>query len=140
MEQKTADAADTRNITVHRGEERINALFQPDTLLPAQYLDTLRRTTFLEPEKRLMLAVLDDAINCYRDNLFSPRGKARRLFDEAEEWIVTPGGDRVFSFDNVCESLGLNPEYLRRGLQRWKETHRQTQSSSGTWHEDKLAS
>jgi hypothetical protein len=140
MERTNTDTADTGNISVHRGEERINALFQPDTLLPAQYLDTLQRTTFLEPEKRLMLAVLDDAINCFRENLFSQRGKDRRLFDEAEEWLLTPGGDRAFSFDNVCESLGLNPEYLRRGLQRWKETQRQNQSASRTWHEDKLAS
>ena len=140
MERTNTNTADTGNISVHRGDERINALFQPDTLLPAQYLDTMQRTTFLEPEKRLMLAVLDDAINCYRENLFSQRGKDRRLFDEAEEWILTPGGDRAFSFDNVCESLGLNPEYLRRGLQRWKETHHKNQPPSAIWHEDKLAS
>ncbi len=130
MERTNTNTADAGNISVHRGEERINALFQPDTLLPAQYLDTMQRTTFLEPEKRLMLAVLDDAVNCYRDNLFSQRAKDRRLFDEAEEWILTPGGDRAFSFDNVCESLGLNPEYLRRGLQRWKETHQKTELPS----------
>ena len=140
MERSNANTTDTGNISVHRGEDRVNALFQPDTLLPAQYLDTLQRTTFLEPEKRLMLAVLDDAVNCYRENLFSERGKDRRLFDEAEEWILTPGGDRAFSFDNVCESLGLNPEYLRRGLQRWKESHHKNQLPSATWHEDKLAS
>jgi len=140
MERKTANSADLSNITVHRGDEKIASLFQPDTLLSAQYFDTLRRKTLLEPEKRLMLAVLDDAINCYRDNLFSQRGKNKRLFDEAEEWIATPGGDWIFCFDNVCESLGFNPEYLRRGLQRWKETNRQKQSSSGTWDERRLAS
>jgi hypothetical protein len=26
----------------------------------------------------------------------------------------------VFAFDSVCETLGLNPEYLRRGLSEWK--------------------
>jgi hypothetical protein len=25
----------------------------------------------------------------------------------------------VFSFTNVCETLGLDPGYLRRGLNRW---------------------
>jgi len=140
MERKAADSPDAGNTTVHRGDEKIASLFQPDTLLSAQYFDTLRRKTLLEPEKRLMLAVLDDAINCYRDNLFSQRGKNKRLFAEAEEWIATPGGDWIFSFDNVCESLGFNPEYLRRGLLRWKETNRQRQSSSGTWDEKRLAS
>ena len=87
-----------------------------------------------------MLAILDDAINCYQDNLFSQRGKNKRLFDEAEEWIVTAGGEWIFSFDHVCESLGFNPEYVRRGLLQWKEKNRQKRSPSGTWDEKKLAS
>jgi hypothetical protein len=140
MERKEANSVDTGNVTAHRGEEKIASLFQPDTLLSAQYFDTLRRKTLLEPEKRLMLAVLDDAINCYQDNLLAQRGKNRRLFDEAEEWISTPGGDWIFCFDNVCEALGFNPEYVRRGLLRWKEKRRQKQSASGAWDEKKLAS
>jgi hypothetical protein len=140
MERNVANSPDTGDITVHRGDEKIASLFQPDTLLSAQYFDTLRRKTLLEPEKRLVLAVLEDAINCYRDNMFSQHGKNKRLFEEAEEWIVTPGGDWIFCFDNVCESLGFNPEYVRRGLLRWKEKNRQKQSPSGTWDEKKLAS
>jgi len=140
MEQKVANSADTGNVPAHRGDEKIASLFQPDTLLSAQYFDTLRRKTVLEPEKRLMEAILDDAIHCYQDNLFSQSGKNKRLFDEAQEWIVTPGGDWMFCFDNVCESLGFNPAYLRRGLLRWKEKNRQKQSPSGAWDEKKLAS
>ena len=140
MEHKLANSADKENVSAHRGDEKIASLFQPDTLLSAQYFDTLRRQTLLEPEKRLMLAILDDAINCYQDNLFSQRVKNKRLFDEAEEWIVTAGGEWIFSFDHVCESLGFNPEYVRRGLLQWKEKNRQKRSPSGTWDEKKLAS
>ena len=140
MEHKLANSADTESVSAPRGDEKIASLFQPDTLLSAQYFDTLRRQTLLEPEKRLMLAILDDAINCYQDNLFSQRAKNRRLFDEAEEWIVTAGGEWIFSFDHVCESLGFNPEYVRRGLLQWKEKNRQKRSPSGTWDEKKLAS
>jgi len=25
-----------------------------------------------------------------------------------------------FSFENICETLGINPEYLRRGLEHWR--------------------
>jgi hypothetical protein len=28
----------------------------------------------------------------------------------------------MFSFDNLCEALGYDPDYMRAGLQRWKET------------------
>jgi hypothetical protein len=102
-------------------DERIASLFEPDTLLSAQYFENLRRKTLLEPERRLMLAILEDAINCYQDNLLAQRGKARRLFTEAEEWILERGGDWIFSFKNICETLGFNPEYIRQGLLRWKE-------------------
>jgi len=71
MEQKLANSADMENVAAYRNDEKIASLFQPDTLLSAQYFDTLRRKTLLEPEKRLMLAILEDAINCFQDNLFS---------------------------------------------------------------------
>jgi hypothetical protein len=28
--------------------------------------------------------------------------------------------DWLFSFDNICEVLGLNPRYVRLGLMRWR--------------------
>ena len=140
MEPKLAESGNTENASASRGEEKITSLFQPDTLLSAQYFDTLRRKTRLEPEKRLLLAVLEDAIISFQDNLFSQRSKNQRLFDEAEQWITTPGGEWMFSFDNVCESLGFNPEYVRRGLLRWQEKHRQKPPANGAPDEKRLAS
>jgi hypothetical protein len=100
-------------------DERIGSLFHPDSLLPFHYFETLRRKTLLEPEKRLMLAILEDAIYCFQDNLLTQNVRNRRLFEEAEEWIVEADGDWVFSFENVCDALGLNPPYVRQGLLRW---------------------
>jgi hypothetical protein len=103
-------------------EERVTSLFQPDTLLPDQYLDTFRRKLHLEPEKKLMLAILEDAIACYQKYLFARDSKGKALFQEAEEWVEETGGAGVFSFDSVCETLGLNPDYLRRGMSDWKKS------------------
>ena len=102
-------------------EERVTSLFQPDTLLPEQYLDTFRRKLHLEPEKKLMLAILEDAIACYQKYFFARDIKGKGFFREAEEWVGGPEGASVFSFDSVCEALGLNPDYLRRGLADWKK-------------------
>jgi hypothetical protein len=102
-------------------EERVTSLFQPDTLLPDQYLDTFRRKFHLEPEKKLMLAVLEDAIACFQKYIFSRDGKGKGLFQEAEEWIQEKNGESIFSFANVCDSLGFDPDYLRQGMARWKE-------------------
>ena len=102
-------------------EERVTSLFQPDSLLPDQYLDTFRRKSHLEPEKKLMLAILEDAIACYQKYLFARDSKGKALFREAEEWVEEVGGASVFAFDSVCETLGLNPDYLRRGIADWKK-------------------
>ena len=140
MRSEPASFADEgKSITPSR-DDKVGSLFQPDTVLSAQYFDTLRRKTLLEPEKRLMLAVLEDAINCFQDNLFSQRRKNQRLFADAEEWIATPGVESVFSFDNVCETLGFSPEYLRQGLVRWKAMNRQANGRQRILVEKKLAS
>jgi len=96
-------------------------LFQPDTLIPAQYLWTFRRKTQLEPEKWLILAVLEDAIECFQKYLFARNTKGKNLFRNAEEWILEENSDWVMSFDNICEVLEFDPEYVRDGLVRWKE-------------------
>lgn len=102
-------------------EEKVASLFQPDTLLPDQYLETFRRKAPLEPERKLMLAVLEDAIACFQKYLFARDGKSRTMFREAEDWILEEGGDWLFCFENICEVLGMDPRYVRQGLLRWKE-------------------
>jgi hypothetical protein len=97
-------------------EERVTSLFQPDTLLPEQYLDTFRRKLHLEPEKKLMLAVLEDAIACFQKYVFTREGKGKILFQEAEDWVQDTNSDWLFSFANVCETLGFNPIICGRVL------------------------
>jgi hypothetical protein len=115
-------------------EDRIASLFQPDTLMPAQYLDTYRRKTHLEPEKRLMLAVLEDAIACFQKYLLVRDAKGREMFHAAEEWILEEDSEWLFSFDTVCEALGYNPAYVRRGLATWKEATLQAQPKAKVYH------
>ena len=102
-------------------EERVTSLFQPDTLLPDQYLDTFRRKLHLEPEKKLLLAILEDAVACFQKYLFAPESKGKAQFRDTEDWIFQGAELGVFSFDIICETLGLDPNYLRRGLAHWKK-------------------
>ena len=120
-------------------EEKISSLFEPDTLVSAQYFGNLRRITTLEPEKRLLMAILEDAVNCFQDNVLAETSKAKKLFDEAEEWVLAEGGDWIFSFPNVCEHLGINPDYVRRGLLRWKEKKLAGQSGRNVWEGTRMA-
>ncbi|OGP19408.1 MAG: hypothetical protein A2038_02255 [Deltaproteobacteria bacterium GWA2_57_13] len=103
-------------------EEKVTSLFQPDTLIPAQYFETFRRKAHLEPERRLMLAVLEDAVACFQKYVSARDSKGKGTFRDAEEWILEEERDWLFSFNNICEVLGFDPQYVRKGLMRWKET------------------
>jgi hypothetical protein len=102
-------------------EDRLTPLFQPDTLMSEEYFANYRRRIPLEPEKALLLAVLEDGVRTFQDNIFAETGKKRALLDEAREWLFTDELEHVFSFNSVCSSLGLDPGYVRRGLKRWEE-------------------
>ena len=104
-----------------RVKENSLPLFQPDTIFVLEDFDAFRRKTHLEPERRLLLAVLEDAIACFQKDIDAPEGRRSKTFREAEEWFLERDSERLFSFENTCEAIGINPSYLRQGLFRWKE-------------------
>ena len=102
-------------------DDRLAGLFQPDTLLPSQFFDRVRRRSEHDGERRLMIAVLEDAVDVYRKQAGARDARAQQLFHEAEEWIEDADQSWLFSFQNICDVLGLDADYLRRGLRVWKE-------------------
>ena len=105
-------------------EDRYAGFLQPDAMLPTQFFQSLRSKGRFDGERRLMIAVLEDAVNCFMKQLHATDPKARQLFLDAEEWITAEDPTWFFSFDNVCETLDLNPEYLREGLFKWRAAER----------------
>jgi hypothetical protein len=102
-------------------EESAGPVFQPDTVLPSQFFAALREKGFIEGEKRLMAAVLADAVDIYMKQAFTTDTKGRNLFVDAEAWLFQDEvGPWFFSFHNICDMLGLEPEYIRRGLLEWR--------------------
>jgi hypothetical protein len=105
-------------------DERIGSLFQPDTLLAEDYAANFRRKIPLEPERTLLLAVLEDGIRCFQENLFAVNGKRRGLFDEAKDWLFSDDANWFCSFVSICTLLNLEPSYIRRGLREWEALER----------------
>jgi hypothetical protein len=101
-------------------EEKALAVFQPDILMGEQFLSTYRRRFSLQPEQELMLAVLQDAVFCFQENVTAVTPRKVALFREAEEWILSEDNSYLFSFCNICDSVGLSAAYLRQGLMRWR--------------------
>jgi len=107
-------------------KEKILTVLADDATAAQQYSDSLRRTEHLEPEKILLLAILEDAIHGFENYRAATDRAGRERFKEAEEWIMGGGNDWIFCFDNVCAMLDLNPQYLRRGLLARQEQDRKT--------------
>jgi hypothetical protein len=70
-----------------------------------------------------MFAVLKDAILCFESNLKAQTITQRRKYLEAERWLFREDeASGVFSFENVCHVLDLQPHRLRRALSQWRAT------------------
>jgi hypothetical protein len=110
-------------------------------MLPSQFL-VPDEQGLTGGERKLMAALLSDGIEAYIHHSISEaigkrlsrKGKPK---SDASEWVEAKDDSYVFSFDNVCECLGINPEYLRLGLFRYIETVRKSQQEgaahTATW-------
>ena len=105
----------------NRVPEPISSLAEFDILGLQQYADQWQRTNGLQPEKSLMLAVLLDAVECFQKCALLHDEYSKRLFRDAENWILDNDRKWLFSFINICDALTIDPHYLRKGLLRWKQ-------------------
>jgi hypothetical protein len=88
-----------------------------DIILPCQFFSE-SSTKSLNPEQRLMFAVLADAINILRRGNHLSSTRKRREFTEAAHWVLLRGDLWPFSFDNVCDGLNIDSDALRQRLIR----------------------
>ena len=82
----------------------------PEALLPEQYFERLAGSAREMPEKRLMAAVLLDA-------LVQLQREGSTGATEVRAWMKRRTVGDLFSFESVCEALGINAGYLTRGLE-----------------------
>jgi hypothetical protein len=85
-------------------------------LMPTQYYELIGRRTMLDGEKKLLFAVLEDAIRVYVLNVNARTASGRREFEEVCNWMNTRGNQDLFAFDSLCEVFGIAPDALRQQL------------------------
>jgi hypothetical protein len=78
--------------------------------------------TVPQPERRLMLALLEAAVGDFQKYATASDGRGRRLFADVSAWFDSRSRDRFVDFESICDGLGLDPSFLRRGLDRWRAT------------------
>lgn len=97
-------------------DEPVFAMVGNDSDAPRRYFDTFRRSEYLEPEKALLLAILEDAIHLFQKYRGARGRVAKERFREVDDWFMHEGNHWLFSFENVCDLLALDPQYVRHGL------------------------
>jgi hypothetical protein len=112
---------------------------EPDVLCVNEYLHVYQGRPAETPERRLVAAILRDAIDCYLRDCFTKDRHRKRSFREAEEWFFRADDFGVFSLENVCGILNIDPGYIRRSLLRY-ERQDSAKAASRTGSELRLAS
>jgi hypothetical protein len=89
-------------------------------MLPVQYL---RRSasTLAEPQLRLMAAVMQTVLDDLQGTAYARAtgtrpegsGRARR---QAIEFVTNRDRSWPYSFDNICDAIGLDAERIRRSV------------------------
>src|SRR5205823_1094876 len=89
-------------------DDRLAGLFQPDTLLPSQFFDRVRRRSEHDGERRLMIAVLEDAVDVYRKQAGAQDAQEAQAREERIERVVAVvGSGLVLLVFALTAGLGL---------------------------------
>ena len=97
----------------------------------AGLIEAVYKKTIREGEERLMFAVLENAVEYFQKYVLARNPGGKQRFQEAEEWFLEKDGEALYSFENICETLGLHPDPIRKGLLVWKEAKLKTLSVEG---------
>jgi hypothetical protein len=101
-------------------------ILEPDVFLPSQFYGQAGLSRQLEGEKRLMIAILKDAVECLEKYRDAKASGAQNQYQNALEWVQDTGTEWLFSFTNICDLLGFDPDYMRGVL-----LQREGQSTGG---------
>lgn len=100
-----------------------SSLCEPECVLPEQFF-AMKRPPLIG-ETALMLAVLKDAVEIFQKYAHSPEAGHRVQFEEALGYLDSDDTEWPYSAANICDVLGIDLSYLRRGLKKFYGSRRQ---------------
>ena len=84
-----------------------------DPVMPSQMLGPRRSQT---PEERLLIAVLMEAVDCVEKYRAATDVDGRRLFSDVKLWLLAETTDWPYSFQSICDLMGLDAGAVRHRL------------------------
>jgi hypothetical protein len=100
------------NVSYSQGQK-----LSPLSCLPEQFFtDATHSEAHWSGTRRLLFAVLQDAVACWFRYRNTRSSQGRQLFREIRDWFLTKNRDSLYAFENICIHLNLDADYFRRGL------------------------
>ena len=118
--QRTMFPASVESVGPARPEAMSRVELQPEFILPSQLLPRGAET----PERRLLLAVLEEAVGTYQRYVTATDRPGRAVFADVEAWFASADDVWLYSFVTICDAIGLDATYLRSGLAQRVDTQR----------------
>jgi hypothetical protein len=98
------------------GIEAPLAKFEPGGILPSQYYAASMRSNCMQGERKLMFAVLADAVHCYLKGINANSRRQRIRFYEVQDWINSTQENGPFAFAVLCDEFGIDSGAMREAL------------------------
>ena len=92
-----------------------------ESILAQQFHGARRGSSNVEPLRRLMAAMMIEAIRSFQKNWQATTRAARQEFAEVRSWIFSDNEDGPFCFRAACDALQLHPDALRKLLVQWRK-------------------
>ena len=106
------------------GQEIRGQIFGPEIILPVQFAPSRDNEGRCEGERRLMLAVLEDAVVTLKTHMRTPSVHSRRIVAEVETWIASGSRADTFAFGTICDVLGFDVKAVRMAVKDWTRVER----------------
>jgi len=122
QKQKGSIHTDTSS-TAETLKSAIGWSLDTEAILPEQFFRLSQESHAVwTGERRLLLAVLTEAVDSFLRYRAATTRRGRRLFNETIEWFWLRDQSWLYSFETICHHLDLDADSIREGLRRLCET------------------
>jgi len=87
-----------------------------DAIQPVQFDVLWKGRATTAPERRLLMAMIEQAATDLRLFRYGKHAKAKRLYADAHDWVRSNDKSHAFAFVSICDQLGLEPTSVRASL------------------------
>lgn len=103
-----------------RDESPRSEPYLTDSLLPSQFWSA-HGTASAQPEKRLLAAVLEEAISILLSGSRMRSAEQVQEANDAAAWFASDDRSGAFSFASICDVFGLDANSVREALARMRD-------------------